>query len=133
MEECSGRAHARTTMETKKRKSNEPKTPEAAARKRKHQFGQPDGNKQCSQSVATSQREFYRWVETQATEKELKEYVSDDKKPYARRKFIMTIQAAAEMRDFFDLTNQTHGQPKQQIEVDNVRKLNINIFGDEDV
>ena len=127
------RARDETTMETKKRKSNEPKTPEAAARKRKHQFGQPEGNKQCSQSVATSQREFYRWVETQATEKELKEYVSNDKNPYARRKFIMTIQAAAEMRDFFDLTNQTHGQPKQQIEVDNVRKLNINIFGDENV
>lgn len=127
----SGRAHARTTMETKKRKSREPKTPEAAARMRKHQFGQPEGNKRGSQSVATSQREFYRWVETQATQEELQAYASDVTKPYARRKFIMALQKVGNLSDFFEMTNQTHGQPKQQIEVSELPKIECKVFGDD--
>lgn len=116
---------------TEKKSKRTFKSKEAEENVRKHQFGQPGGNKQGDPSVAVDQREFYRWAETKATEDELKQYVSDKEKPYARRKFIMTMQAAAEMRDFFELTNQTHGQPKQKIEVDEMPKFNIRFFSND--
>lgn len=101
------------------------KSPEAAERERAHQFGQPGGNRTGNPSVAASQREFYRWCETQATEQELKDYVRDSKKPYARRKFVASLQKCETVQDFFDLTNQTHGMPKQVIEETNLPAVNI--------
>lgn len=98
------------------RKGYQYKSPEAEAREKRHQFGQPEANKQCDPRKAVNQRDFYRWCESQATEQELKEYVKDNTKPYARRKFVAALNQCETVQDFFDLTNQTHGQPKQVIE-----------------
>ena len=93
------------------------KSPEAEARERAHQFGQPNGNDICDPRVATNQREFYRWAEGKATEEELREYLADKSKPFARRHFVELLLTKCEtLQDTFDLTNQTHGQPKQVIE-----------------
>ena len=93
------------------------KSKESEAREKAHQFGQPGGNPICPQSIATNQREFYRWAETKATEEELRAYLEDEKKPFARRRFVELLLSKAEtLQDVFDLTNQTHGQPKQTIE-----------------
>lgn len=78
-------------------------------------FGQPNANPSCSQSIATNQREFYRWAETKATIEELKAYVQDEEKPATRRKFIKALLKCENVRDFMELTNQTHGMPKQTI------------------
>lgn len=97
-------------------KTAPPKTPEAAAREKAHQFGQPNGNQRGDPSTAASQREFYRWCESKATHDELTAYVNDPSKPYARRKFVQALTNCDTVQDFFDLTNQTHGAPKQVIE-----------------
>lgn len=94
----------------------EHKSEESRKRESAHWFGAPNGNKQGDQSKAGSQRAFYAWCESQATEEELKAYVQDDTKPYARRKFVQSLVQCNTVQDFFDLTNQTHGQPKQVIE-----------------
>lgn len=101
------------------------KSPEAAERERRHQFGQPEGNKQGNPSTAVNQREFYRWCESQATEQELREYVRDESKPMARRKFVAALMGCNTVQDFFDLTNQTHGQPKQVIEQTNLPDVRV--------
>jgi hypothetical protein len=101
------------------------KSEESAARERAHQFGQPNGNKPCAPSTAASQRAFYRWVETNATEQELQDYVRDERNPYARRKFVAALQRCGTVQDFFDLTNQTHGMPKQVIEQTDLPRINI--------
>lgn len=101
------------------------KSPEAAERERRHQFGQPEGNKQGNPSTAVNQREFYRWCESQATEQELREYVRDESNPMARRKFVAALMGCNTVQDFFDLTNQTHGQPKQVIEQTNLPDVRI--------
>ena len=101
------------------------KSPEAAERERRHQFGQPEGNKQGNPSTAVNQREFYRWCESQATEQELREYVRDEIKPMARRKFVAALMGCNTVQDFFDLTNQTHGQPKQVIEQTNLPDVRV--------
>ena len=101
------------------------KSPEAADRERRHQFGQPEGNKQGNPSTAVNQREFYRWCESQATEQELREYVRDESKPMARRKFVAALMGCNTVQDFFDLTNQTHGQPKQVIEQTNLPDVRV--------
>ena len=101
------------------------KSPEAAARERAHQFGQPGGNPICPQSVAANQRAFYRWAETEASEDEFKAYVKDTTKPYARRRFVAALVKCDTVQDFFDLTNQTHGQPKQVIEQTNLPAIEI--------
>ena len=83
------------------------------------QFGQPGGNPQCAGSVAANQREFYRWVEARATREELEAYVADDTKPAMRRNFVGACLDAMNKNNpdlYFDLTNQTHGLPKQVIE-----------------
>ena len=46
------------------------------------QFGQPGGNPPCQGSVAANQREFYRWVESRASEEELKAFYSTLEKLY---------------------------------------------------
>lgn len=101
------------------------KSPEAAERERRHQFGQPEGNKQGNPSTAVNQREFYRWCESQATEQEMREYVKDESKPMARRKFVAALMGCNTVQDFFDLTNQTHGQPKQVIEQTNLPDVRV--------
>ena len=102
------------------------KSPEAAERERAHQFGQPGGNPICPQSIAANQRAFYRWAETKATEEELRAYKDDKTKPYTRRHFVELLLTKCEsMQDVFDLTNQTHGQPKQVIEQTNLPAIEI--------
>lgn len=79
-------------------------------------FGGPRGNQQGNQSAAASQRAFYRWVECEATEEELVEYANNGKNPLIRRKFIECFVKANSIRDFLEVTNQTHGMPKQVVE-----------------
>lgn len=93
------------------------KSEESREREQAHWFGQPNGNKPMPSSTARSMRDFYRWVESEATQEELEDYVSNKKNPYARRKFIQAITGSVTVQDFFDLTNQTHGKPKEQVEI----------------
>lgn len=101
------------------------KSPEAAAREREHQFGQPNGNKIGDPVKAGSQRAFYAWCEKEATLEELEEYVRDARNPYARRKFVQALKKCQTVQDFFDLTNQTHGMPKQVVEQTDLPRINI--------
>ena len=100
-------------------------SPEAAERERRHQFGQPEGNKLGDPRKAVNQRDFYRWAESKATEEELKAYVQDANNPFARRRFVAALVKCDTVQDFFDLTNQTHGQPKQVIEQTNLPEVQI--------
>lgn len=109
-----------TEMDKKKFKHT---SPEAAERERRHQFGQPEGNRRGDPSAAGSQRAFYRWCECEATEAELREYVKNEDNPSSRRKFISALLKCDTVQDFFDLTNQTHGQPKQVIEQTNLPEV----------
>ena len=106
-------------------KKHEFKSDEAREREKKHWFGQPNGNKQGDPRAAGSQRAFYAWCESEATEKELRTYAMDDPKPMARRKFVAALMGCKTVQDFFDLTNQTHGQPKQVIEQTNLPAVQI--------
>ena len=101
------------------------KSPEAAERERRHQFGQPEGNKLGDPRKAANQRDFYRWAEGKATEEELKAYVKDTANPYARRRFVAALVKCDTLQGFFELTNQTHGQPKQTIEQTNLPEVQI--------
>ena len=101
------------------------KSPEAAERERAHWFGSPNGNPKGDPRKAGSQRAFYAWAESEATEEELKAYVQDTTKPYARRRFVAALVKCDTVQDFFDLTNQTHGQPKQVIEQTNLPEVKI--------
>lgn len=103
--------------------------PEKKAREKRHQFGQPEANPSGNPSTAANQREFYRWAETVATEKELREYSDDKSNPFARRKFVdLLLSPAEDMEAMFALTNQTHGAPKQPIEVQSLPKVEIQFF-----
>lgn len=114
------------------KKQRKYKSAEHKAREKAHQFGQPGGNPIGNPSTATNQREFYRWAETIATEEELRKYSADKSHPYARRKFVdLLLSPAEDMVDMFALTNQTHGQPKQPIEVQSLPKVQCEFFGDE--
>lgn len=93
------------------------KSEESKARESAHWFGAKNGNTIFQQSVATNQREFYRWCETKATTEELNEYANDESKPAARRMFVRSLLKCDKVQDFFDLTNQTHGKPKEYVEV----------------
>lgn len=108
------------------------KSPEAAAREKAHQFGQPNGNKPQTGKNAVAMREFYRWCESVATQEELQAYAMDENKPYARRKFVMALTNCAAVQDFFDLTNQTHGMPKQVIEQVEPPTIVIDLTGEVD-
>lgn len=112
------------------RKGYQYKSQEAEAREKRHQFGQPEGNKQCDPRKAVNQRDFYRWCEGQATREELEGYVKDEKNPFSRRKFVEALTRCATVQDFFDLTNQTHGQPKQVIETVEAPTVIIDLNGD---
>ena len=106
-----------------------PKTPEAEARQRAHQFGQPNGNTP-QYKAGGSMRAFYNWCENVATENELNEYVSNETNPKARRKFVAALMNCTRIQDFFELTNQTHGYPKQIVETQELPPINCEIFGD---
>lgn len=107
------------------------KSKESEENEKRHQFGQPGGNKQGDQREAGSMRAFYRWVESEATQAELTEYANDPDKPYVRRKFVTAMTSANTPQDFFDLTNQTHGAPKQVIETVDAPTIVIDL-GDDD-
>ena len=95
---------------------------------RKTQFGQPGGNIPAPFNVAVNQREFYRWVESKATRAELEAYAKDESKPAMRRQFVEACLNAMNAGDpslYFDLTNQTHGLPKQVIEQTNLPEVKI--------
>lgn len=79
-------------------------------------YGQPNGNTPCPPKIANTQRIFYAWVEQKATEEELREYLKDKSKPAMRRKFIKTYLKAESVKDFCEITNQTHGMPKATLE-----------------
>lgn len=92
------------------------------------QFGQPGGNPPGNQSIAVNQREFYRWVESKATQDELLAYANDETKPAMRRNFVNACLNAVNQENpdlYFDLTNQTHGLPKQVIEQTNLPEVKI--------
>ena len=107
------------------RKEYQHKSEESRKRESAHWFGQPNGNQVGDPRKAVNQREFYRWCESEATEDELKAYVLDESKPYARRKFVQSLVQCNTVQDFFDLTNQTHGQPKQVVEQTNLPTVEI--------
>lgn len=100
----------------KPRRKYEYKSEETRARQRRTQFGQPEGNKGGNGLQAVSMREFYKWCENEATMEELKAYAEDTTKSAVRRKFVQALVRCEKVQDFFELTNQTHGYPKQQIE-----------------
>lgn len=93
------------------------KSEETKARESAHHFGANGGNKIGNPSAAAKQREFYRWVEMVATEKDLTDYMNDESKPASRRRFVQALLKCERIQDFFDLTNQTHGKPKEQVEI----------------
>lgn len=93
------------------------KSEESKARESAHWFGVKGGNEICQKSIATNQREFYRWCETKATEEELLAYLNDKKNPIARKNFVASLLKCNSLHDFFELTNQTHGKPKEQVEI----------------
>lgn len=100
-------------------------SPEAAAREKAHQFGQPGGNKPMPGWQANSQRAFYRWVEAEATYEELTAYVNDESKPIVRRNFVRAMLQCQSVDDYFAMTNQTHGAPKQTIEQTTLPEIEI--------
>lgn len=116
------------TKETKPRRKYQFRSPESQARQEAHRFGAPNGNPICPPQVATQQREFYRWVETRATINDLKAYVEDETKPAARRQFVQCLLKCNKVQDFFDLTNQTHGLPRQEVSISAPDKIEIEFF-----
>lgn len=98
-------------------KKREPKTPEAAASKRKHQFGQPDANPSGCPYGAVQMREFYKWVINKATQEELEAYALDETKPAVRRSLCAQACGSAKIKDIVSLTNQVYGMPKQETDV----------------
>ena len=115
--------------EDKPKKPRKYKSEAHRLREKEHQFGQPNGNKQCPPGIAVNQREFYRWAESIASEKDLREYVADMTKPFARRRFCELLLKNDELDEMFALTNQTHGAPKQPIEVQSLPKVECEVFG----
>lgn len=99
------------------RKGYNYKSPESEMREKAHQFGRAGGNRPCDKRIAVSQREFYRWCESKATKAELDAYIADETKPHTRREFVKALLKCHNVRDFFALTDQTHGKPKEQIDV----------------
>lgn len=106
-------------------KKHEFTSEEARKRESAHWFGREGGNNIGDPRKAVNQRDFYRWCEREATEQELREYALDNSKPMARRKFVAALMQCSTVQDFFDLTNQTHGQPKQVIEQTSLPAIEI--------
>ena len=111
---------------TEKKNDNTPKTAEAAARKRAHQFGQPGANPQGNPGAAVDVRKFLRWAETEATEEDLRAYVNDKANPFFKRRMCeLLLNKLRDVRDVSEMLNQTHGQPKQVIEQTNLPAIEI--------
>lgn len=107
------------------------KSEQARLNEKKHQFGEPDANRRGDPTAAGRMRAFYDWCENTATVEELKAYVKDESKPATRRRFVQALMKCKRVQDFFDLTNQTHGAPKQVIDVQNLPAIDCSVFGDE--
>lgn len=118
-----------THMEKKPRKY---KSEEHRLREKAHQFGQPGGNPIGNPSMAANMRDFYRWAENEATEAQLKDYIADKSHPLARIRFCEALMSNTDMDNMFALTNQTHGAPKQPIEVQSLPKVVCEFFGKDD-
>lgn len=96
-----------------------PNTPEAEERQRAHLFGIGQDPRNVNR---ITMREFYRWVESEATIEDLKAYVKDKSKPVVRQRFVKAFLDCATIDNFFALTNQTHGYPKQEVaKIDDIR------------
>lgn len=104
--------------------------PAFAQANKDRRFGAPNGNPIGNQKAAVHQREFYRWVESIASEDELKAYIKDTTKPYMRRLYVQKAVKAKTMHDIHELTNQVHGLPKQVLEMAEPPKIEINIGKD---
>ena len=115
-------------METKpKRKYNI--SPEGAKKRAETQFGGPRANPQYHQALASNQRTPYRRVDTAAPIAALQDYAKDKTKPAIRRKFVKAMLDCKKAHDFFDLPNQTHGMPKQQVQVTELPNIAISLEG----
>ena len=116
-------------METNDKKTRKKPnwSPEGAKKVAETQFGGQRANPQYHPALESNQRTFYRWVETEASIEELQDYVKDKTKPAIRRKFVKAMLDCKKAQDFFDLTNQTHGMPKQQVEVTELPNITINL------
>jgi hypothetical protein len=83
------------------------------------QFGQPNanptGNPAGAGKIGAENRNFYKFF-SEATQAELKEYVSDKSKPQRWRLFVKRYIKYGTIRDDFELTNQICGKPKEFIE-----------------
>lgn len=95
------------------------KSEESKANERAHHFGAPNGNPRGEPRAAVQQREFLKWVEQEATAKELSEYVSNENNPVLRRNLVSLLLASKSVGEHFALCNQAHGLPKQSVEIDN--------------
>lgn len=107
------------------RKENEYKSEESRQREQSHWFGAPNGNTPYSLTEARNQRSFYRWCETQATEAELKEYVKNVENPIVRRRFVKALLKCNNVTDYFAMTNQTQGLPRQEITLSAPEQIKI--------
>lgn len=102
---------------------------QARLNEKKHQFGQPDANRRGNPTAASRMRAFYDWCENKATLDELKAYARDENNPATRRRFVRALMKCERVQDFFDLTNQTHGQPKQVVEFQELPSIDMSVFG----
>lgn len=113
-------------MKEEKKRVPEPKTAEAASRKRAHQFGQPGANPQGNPGAAVDVRKFLRWAETEATEEELRAYANYKANPFFKRRMCeLLLNKLLDVRDVSEMLNQTHGQPKQVIEQTSLPAIEI--------
>lgn len=94
------------------------KTPEADARIKKHQFGQPEANRSGCPYGAVNAREFYKWVLTKATTEELRAYAEDKTNPSVLRRLAQQAAQSSKIKDIMALTNQVYGLPKQETSVE---------------
>ena len=104
-----------------------PKTPEAAARERAHQFGQKDGNPIFNINEAQNIRHFFAWVLNKATQEELTAYYADKSNPALRRSFVKRVMDESSLQDIYSCVNQAHGLPKQEVAVNPLPDLHITI------
>ena len=102
---------------------------QARLNEKMHQFGQPGANRRGNPTAASRMRAFYDWCENKATLDELKAYARDENNPATRRRFVRALMKCERVQDFFDLTNQTHGQPKQVVEFQELPPIDMSVFG----
>ena len=102
-----------------------PKTPEAAERERRHQFGQPEANQQSKEGANI--RHFFAWVLNKATQEELTAYYADKSNPALRRSFVKRVMDESSLQDIYACVNQAHGLPKQEVSVNPLPDLHITI------